>query len=188
MLPEFSAGPQVHRQFLRAATGWPLTRKFCRQRRGDSRQSIAMFTKILVGLDGSERQPEVLRQALELADQCGGTLVLCRAVQIPTSIPALAWSLQGKEFEDFLVEHAQGQLQHVAETLPSGIVSKVVAELGQPADIVLRTCEEHNCDLVVIGSHGYSGLDRVLGTTAGKVVNRCPRSVMVVRGENQPGS
>lgn len=141
-----------------------------------------MFTKILVGLDGSERQPDVLRQAVELADRCGGTLVLCRAIQIPSSIPALAWTLQGDEFENFLVEHARGQVLKVAETLPEGLVSDVVAELGQPSDILLRTCKERNCDLVVIGSHGYAGLDRLLGTTAGKVVNRCERTVMVVRG------
>jgi nucleotide-binding universal stress UspA family protein len=141
-----------------------------------------MFTKILVGVDGSERQPDVMRQAVELADRCGGTLVLCRAVQIPSSIPALAWTLQGDEFEDFLVEHARGQLQRVAEDLPDGLVSEVVTELGQPADVLLRTCKERGCDLVVIGSHGYSGIDRLLGTTAGKVVNRCERTVMVVRG------
>jgi len=143
-----------------------------------------MFTKILVGLDGSERQPEVLRQAVELADRCGGALILCRAVQIPNSIPAIAWSLQGDEFEDFLVEHARGQLKRVAEGLPEGIVAELVAELGQPSDTVLRICKERNCDLVVIGSHGYSGLDRVLGTTAGKVVNRCDRTVMVVRNSD----
>lgn len=142
-----------------------------------------MFTKILVGLDGSERQPAVLRQAIELADRCGGALVLCRAVQIPNNIPAIAWSLQGNEFEDFLIEHARGQLQRLVDTLPEGLVSEVVAELGQPADTVLRICKERNCDLVVIGSHGYSGLDRVLGTTAGKVVNRCDRTVMVVRND-----
>lgn len=146
-----------------------------------------MFTKILVGVDGSERQPDVLRQAVELADRCGGTLVLCRAVQIPNSIPALAWTLQADEFENFLVEHARDQLQRVAEELPDGLVSHIATELGQPADVLLRTCRERECDLVVIGSHGYSGIDRLLGTTAGKVVNKCERSVMVVRG-NHPGS
>ncbi|MBV1859022.1 MAG: universal stress protein [Nannocystaceae bacterium] len=147
-----------------------------------------MFTKILVGLDGSERQPDVLRQAVELADRCGGTLLLCRAVQIPSSIPAIAWSLQGNEFEEFLLEHARGQLNRVAETLPSGLVAEIVVELGQPADMVLRVSEERNCDLVVIGSHGYSGLDRVLGTTAAKIVNRCDHTVMVVRNSGHPGS
>jgi len=141
-----------------------------------------MFTKILVGLDGSERQPEVLRQAVELADRCGGTLVLCRAVQIPSSIPALAWSLQGDEFENFLVEHARDQVQKVADPLPEGLVAEIVTELGQPADVLLRACHERHCDLVVIGSHGYSGLDRLLGTTAAKVVNKSERTVMVVRG------
>lgn len=148
---------------------------------GASVHARPMFTKILVGLDGSERQPEVLRQAVELADRCGGTLVLCRAVQIPSSIPALAWSLQGDEFENFLVEHARNQVQKVASGLPEGLVAEIVTELGQPADILLRACGEHHCDLIVIGSHGYSGLDRLLGTTAGKVVNKSDRTVMVVR-------
>ncbi len=140
-----------------------------------------MFTKILVGLDGSERQPEVLRQAVELADRCGGTLVLCRAVQVPASIPAIAWSLQGDEFDDFLVEHARGQLLKLAETLPSGLVADIVTEIGQPADVMLRAVLERGCDLVVIGSHGYAGLDYLLGTTAAKVVNRCTATVVVVR-------
>jgi nucleotide-binding universal stress UspA family protein len=36
-------------------------------------------------------------------------------------------------------------------------------------------------DLIVIGSHGYDALDRLLGTTAAKVVNHADRSVLVVR-------
>ena len=36
-------------------------------------------------------------------------------------------------------------------------------------------------DLIVIGSHGYSGIDRLIGTTAAKVVNHAKQSVLVVR-------
>ena len=41
-------------------------------------------------------------------------------------------------------------------------------------------------DLIVIGSHGYGAIDRVLGTTAAKVVNHADRTVLVVR--EKPGS
>ncbi len=140
-----------------------------------------MFKRILVGLDGSPRQPGVLRQAVELADRCGGRLLLCRATQIPASIPAVAWSLKGDEFEKFLIEHGETQLQRLAAELPEGLVAKVICELAQPADLMCRLAQDHKVDLVVIGSHGYDRLDRILGTTAARIVNRAPCSVMVVR-------
>jgi nucleotide-binding universal stress UspA family protein len=41
--------------------------------------------------------------------------------------------------------------------------------------------------LIVIGSHGFSGIDRLLGTTAGRVVNHADRSVIVVRDTPHSG-
>jgi nucleotide-binding universal stress UspA family protein len=51
---------------------------------------------------------------------------------------------------------------------------------GQPWRDIVSTASRLDVDLVVIGSHGYSGWDRVLGTTAGKVANHADRSVLVV--------
>lgn len=140
-----------------------------------------MFTKILVGLDGSPREPAVLEQAVELADRLGGKLLLCRAMQIPVSIPAVAWSLAGDDFEKFLVEHGHAALEKIASELPEGIVGDIHSGIGQPADYLVKVAEERKADLVVIGSHGYDRVERILGTTASKVVNRAPCSVMVVR-------
>jgi nucleotide-binding universal stress UspA family protein len=140
-----------------------------------------MFNKILVGLDGSPRQAAVLRQAVELADRCGGRLHLVRAMQIPVSIPALAWSLQGDDFSKFLVEHGQRDLAAIEAELPAGLVEHRWCELAQPADLLCRLATDVGADLVVIGSHGYDRIDRLLGTTAAKVVNRSPCSVIVVR-------
>lgn len=44
-----------------------------------------------------------------------------------------------------------------------------------------RAATEHTADVIFIGSHGYCGLDRLLGTTAAKVVNHATCSVFVVR-------
>ena len=140
-----------------------------------------MFTKILVGLDGSPREPAVLQQAVELADRLGGKLLLVRAMQIPVSIPAVAWSLAGDDFEKFLVEHGHAALEKIAGDLPEGIVGGMHSGIGQPADYICKVAEERKADLVVIGSHGYDRVERLLGTTASKVVNRAPCSVMVVR-------
>ncbi len=140
-----------------------------------------MFHRILVGLDGSPRQPAVLAAAVALADRFGGKLHLVRAMQIPASIPAVAWSLQGDDFQKFLVEHGEKELARVAAELPDGLVDKYTCELSQPADLLVRLAEKEGSDAVVIGSHGYDRIDRILGTTAGKVANRAPCSVVVIR-------
>ena len=56
--------------------------------------------------------------------------------------------------------------------------------IGTPWDTICREAKALDCDLVVVGSHGYSGLDRILGTTAAKVVNHCERSVLVARQQS----
>jgi len=48
-------------------------------------------------------------------------------------------------------------------------------------DVICRTARELDADLIVIGSHGYGGIDRVLATTAARVVNHADRSVLVAR-------
>jgi nucleotide-binding universal stress UspA family protein len=52
----------------------------------------------------------------------------------------------------------------------------------------LRPARAIGADLIVIGSHGYGGLDRVLGTTAARVVNHADRSVLVVRNADLAAS
>lgn len=53
--------------------------------------------------------------------------------------------------------------------------------IGSPWEAICQTAGSLGADLVVVGSHGYGGVDRVLGTTAAKVVNHCACSVLVVK-------
>ena len=48
-------------------------------------------------------------------------------------------------------------------------------------DGICNAPREHDVDLIVIGSHGDRGLDRIVGTTASKVVNHADRNVLIVR-------
>ena len=139
-----------------------------------------MSKRILVGLDGSPRQPGVLARGAALARAEQAELHLCRAMTIPVSLPTVLWTLQGDEFESFLVEHGETELHHAAEGLP-GPVAGIHCRIGHPADVLCELAEQVGADVVVIGTHGYNWIDRVLGTTAAKVVNRAPCSVLVVR-------
>lgn len=137
--------------------------------------------KILVGVDGSPREPKVLQAAIDLAKSRGGKVHLVRAMMVPVSIPTAVWTLQGEDFSQFLVEHGQKEIALTVDKVPEELRGGLHTRLGQPADVLVALADELDADLVVIGSHGYGGIDRVLGTTAAKVVNRAPCSVLVVR-------
>ncbi len=136
--------------------------------------------RILVALDSSPRASNVLASAVDLARRTGGKLRLFRAVGLPPEIPqALATSPNG--LLETLLESAKADLAARCKDLPPDLLEGQDVHVGTPWDAICAEARRCNADLVVIGSHGYGGLDRVLGTTAAKVVNHSDRSVLVVR-------
>jgi nucleotide-binding universal stress UspA family protein len=137
--------------------------------------------RILVALDGSPRAAKVLEASVRLAELTGSKLVLYRAMGISPDLPREAAVADDAKLEDLLRMHAHRDLETLAQTIPKGIVEEIVTELATAWDGICRTAKERDVDLIAIGSHGYGGLDRILGTVAAKVVNRADRNVLVVR-------
>lgn len=138
--------------------------------------------RILVGLDASPRAAGVLDTAVELARRTGGKLILFRAVGVPHELPQEAFSMTPASLADLLQKDAQAYLDDVAAKLPAGMALETVVSVGTPWQGICAAADQHQADMIVIGSHGYSGLDKLIGTTAGKVVNHAKQSVLVVRG------
>jgi len=137
--------------------------------------------RVLVALDGSPAQTKILSEAVRYAQRVGAQLVLFRAVGIPVELPRETIGLDPNAIAQVLIDAARTDLDAQAKTTPPGIVAGVRVELGTPWRSILDAARELEADLVIIGSHGYGGLDRLLGTTAAKVVNHADRSVLVVR-------
>lgn len=130
----------------------------------------------LVGLDGSVREEHVLREAADLAGDA--TLYVCRAVTVPVGLPDAVWSMSMSQLDTALVAEAETSLAARLAAYPNAIAH---VRIGQPADVICDLAKELGADLVVIGAHGYGALERLLGTTASKVVHRAHCSVLVVR-------
>lgn len=137
--------------------------------------------RILVGLDASPRSNGVLDAAVQLAQRTGGKLILFRAVGIPMEIPAEAYSMSPANLAELLENEAKLYLDALAAKLPAGIVAATGVGIGTPWQGICEAAKKHDADLIMIGSHGYGGLDRLIGTTAAKVVNHAEQSVLVVR-------
>jgi nucleotide-binding universal stress UspA family protein len=135
---------------------------------------------LLVALDHSPRAPRVLAIAADLAARYGASLVLLRVVHIPPEFPPAAHLAQADGLEGHLRSEARGQMEALAVGLDGALSWSVVVEAGEPWSTILECAERHASDLIVMGSHGYVGLDRLLGTTAAKVANHARRNVFIV--------
>lgn len=137
--------------------------------------------RILVGLDSSPRARGVLAAAVDLARRTGAKLRLFRAVALPPELPATLWSMPPNQLLDSFVGTARRELDDMAKTVPDDLVEGTTTLVGVAWDAICNAARDVDADMIVIGSHGYGLLDRVLGTTAAKIVNHADRSVLVVR-------
>jgi nucleotide-binding universal stress UspA family protein len=141
----------------------------------------ATMNTILVAIDGSQRAPGVLARSIAVARTQTTRLVLMRSVGIAGDLPQDLWKESEEPLLNVLRARADEYLAKCESSVPLEMRGGTRVVIGSPWQAICDTAERLGVDLVVIGSHGYSGIDRLLGTTAGKVVNHAPCSVLVVR-------
>ncbi len=148
-----------------------------------------MFNKILVPLDGSELAERALKPAIKIAQHSEAEIVLLRTPSSEAVIaaaphlyggydlmyPSQALSKSRQEAGEYLNRTQQAAAQF-------GLNVRVKASEGDVAEIIMETSIEEHVDLIVMSSHGYSGITRwVLGSVAEKVLGNAPCPVLVIR-------
>lgn len=142
-----------------------------------------MFQRILVPLDGSARAAQALPIAARIARVQRGSLVLLTVVP---PVEALAWSelppLSPQTHSAAQEPAAQELVRLASSALLTGLdVTRDVVE-GQPAAAIVATAYQRHINLIVLGSHGRSGLVRhMLGSVAQHVARTSPAPVLVLR-------
>jgi nucleotide-binding universal stress UspA family protein len=146
---------------------------------------------LLAPVDFSERAGAVIDYAAALAALYGARVDLLHAVEVPTLPDAygvgLVWPGWGPEVE----ERSHAELMELARRLPPACRGAVHVEVGDPAAATLDACGRLGPDLIVMGTHGRTGLVRfALGSAAERVVQRAACPVLVVKGpraDTSPG-
>lgn len=137
---------------------------------------------LVVGLDTSSKAPMVLAQAVDLATALHARIIVVRAVGLPPELPVEALGIEPDALPATLLGLARRALEGLLAGVPEGLVAGVETALGPAWHVICRVAGERHADLVVIGAHGHAVLlDRVLGTTASRVVAHAPCSVLVCR-------
>lgn len=146
-----------------------------------------MISRILVPVDFGEHSRKVLDYAAALADKFKAEIHLLHVIE---DLAALASGPDGffklpSDTEKEIVQHATKRLEEY--TLPEGMETPkktVTVTDGVPFVEIIRYARENNIDLIVLGTHGRSGLVHMLmGSVAEKVIRKSPCPTLAIRPE-----
>jgi nucleotide-binding universal stress UspA family protein len=139
------------------------------------RAVVLAIRKILHATDFSECSDRAFGVACALARDYAAPLVVLH-VRAPLTAYELAADLPHG-----YIEGIHAQLDRIDAHDPHVHVERRLAE-GDPAAQIVRVARESGCDLIVLGTHGRTGLGRLLvGSVAGQVVRRAPCPVLTVK-------
>ncbi len=150
---------------------------------------MTRIRRILFATDFSKASAKALATAIALAKANGATLTILHVIApyIPM-MPEQSIGIQAWEWEQIDVQGrqwAKGELAKLAaKAKKAGIRSVERLVDGEPARQIVRTARSQSADLVVVGTHGRSGLTKwFLGSVAARVVAMAPCPVVTVRGK-----
>ena len=150
-----------------------------------------MYNKIMVPLDGSQLAECVMPHVEAITTGCKITNVVfvrvVNPVQLPASVPARGdfgfSEKERRELEEQRKQTADAYLKKIVEStrLEGAVLSHEVLE-GKVADTLAHWAEKNGVDLIVIASHGRSGVSRwVMGSVADRVLRSACVPVLMVR-------
>ena len=136
------------------------------------------WKKILLATDGSKHSLNATEKAIDFAKSYGGTLTAISVVDVPDELYAEAPTVV-----DELVRKAKGYAENVKNMArAAGVEVNTQVREGESHEAVTRLAKDEGADLIVMGSHGRTGVKRLLmGSVTEKVIGHAPCPVLVVK-------
>lgn len=151
----------------------------------ETETELFTFGRILVPLDGSEMAEQALEPAMAIARAAAAELVLLRVVALPyIAVEFLSTERNIEQIEAEASREASAYLQHLKESLAGEhhILIRTETIIGPAADAISDYVNENNVDIIVMSSHGRSGiLLWTYGSVAEKVLLGTDCATMIIR-------
>lgn len=143
---------------------------------------VAQITSILVPIDFSNPSTKALRYAIALAGQFGAKIIPLYVVELPEVVGLFQLLLNDDEikktYEAKLLKFARKAFAPVA------MIDHPLVRKGHPHREIVEAARTLKSDIIVISTHGYSGVTRAfLGSVTERVVREAPCPVLVVRDQ-----
>lgn len=144
-----------------------------------------MFNHILVALDGSDCSHKALDMAVRLAKEQSARCTVCTVVDVIRAAASMTFATGDivTEWIATLNEDARRiESDAISKYADSGITIETKVLEGYPSTALLEVAKNEKADLIVMGSHGRTGLKRLwLGSIAESVVQEATIPVLIVR-------
>ncbi len=148
-----------------------------------------MFKKILIPTDGSPLSAQAANAGITFARSIGASVVALNVTQpfaatIGFDGMAAAYAITDEDYEKAANEQADKYLTSIVDRAQTAGVPAELRAVSNfnVADGIVQAAEENGCDLIFIGSHGRSGLSRLLlGSVTAKVLSLATVGVLVYR-------
>jgi nucleotide-binding universal stress UspA family protein len=143
--------------------------------------------KVLVAIDGSRYSDAAAMEAMGIAKRCGAELAVISVVPSEAASP---FDIVHSEMQRELISEKERKaaecnvrnIQEVAEK--DGVNVRGFVMSGKPYEAIIGAAEEGKADLIVMGSHGRTGIERLLmGSVTERVIVLSPCAVLVVKTE-----
>jgi len=137
------------------------------------------WNRILLATDGSKFSNVATERAIDFAKSYGGILIIVSVVDVPAEYYG-----EAPEAWDNLVTKARGYVEKARQQAEaSGVKAEAYVKEAETYQAIIGLAEEKKADTVIMGSHGRTGLKRLLmGSVTEKVIGHSPCPVLVVRG------
>ena len=138
-----------------------------------------MYGRVLLPTDGSEGSTAAADHAIDLAKRYSASLHVLYAVETEVVPDAGTFNIYTA-----LEGAGETAVNEAVERAEAAGVESVEAsiERGRPHRVIVQYVDDNDVDIVVMGTHGRTGIDRyLLGSVAEKVVRTCPVPVLTVR-------
>ncbi len=143
-----------------------------------------MYKRILIATDGSDKSKKAAEEGVELAKALGAQVIALNVVnEVVIASAVRQLGSDRKEVEDKLQAAGQKAVESIKKMGDEiGVAVEPLVRIGAPADTVVNTARMENADLIVMGSHGESGVSKLLiGSVVQKVLYWASMPVLVVR-------
>lgn len=136
------------------------------------------FKKVLIATDGSKYSNSAEKKAIDFAKSYGGEVTVISVVDVPTEFYA-----ESPKTVEELVNKARGYVEDVKKEAESeGVKAATIVKEGEAYRVITETAKETGAGIIVMGSHGRTGIKRLLmGSVTEKVIGHTPCPVLVVK-------
>lgn len=139
--------------------------------------------KILVPIDFSKNAPKILNSAVYVAKKFEAELCVVFVVESLDAFSGFAVPhISIAQFQAELHKSAENKMtEFIEDNAPQGVSFKDKVLVGDVVEEIKNYAENEKCDLIIIGTHGYKGLEKtIFGSVAGKVLKVAPCPVLTI--------